>query len=61
HLQHDNVRPSTALHTVRQVQDLKLEMLHHTPYSSDLAPSGFHLFWPLKNAVRGSHFRSDEE
>jgi hypothetical protein len=25
-----------------------------------LAPSD-HLFWPVKDAVRGGHFRSDEE
>jgi transposase len=36
-------------------------MLPHPPYSPDLAPSDFHLFWPLKDALRGRHFRSDEE
>jgi histone-lysine N-methyltransferase SETMAR len=39
----------------------KLEVLPQTPYSSDLALSDFHLFWPLKDALRGRHFRSGEE
>jgi hypothetical protein len=43
---------------MRQIQDLKLEVLPHPP---DLAPSDFHLFWPLKDALRGRHFRSDEK
>jgi transposase len=38
-----------------------VQMLPHPPYSPDLAPSDFHLFWPLKDALRGRHFRSDEE
>jgi hypothetical protein len=46
---------------MKQIQDLKLEVLPHPPYSPDLAPSDFHLFWPLKDALRGCHFRSDEE
>jgi hypothetical protein len=46
---------------VKQIQDLKLEVLPHLPYSPDLAPSDFHLFWSLKDALRGCHFRSDEE
>jgi hypothetical protein len=60
-VQHDNARNNTARHTVKQIQDLKLDVLPHPLYSTDLAPSNFHLFWPLKDAVRGRHFRSDEE
>ncbi|GFG29811.1 hypothetical protein Cfor_02784, partial [Coptotermes formosanus] len=58
---HHNSRFHAARHTAKQIQDLKLGMLHHTAYSPDLALSGFHLFWPLKDALRGRHFRSDEE
>jgi hypothetical protein len=43
---HDNARNHTARHTVKQIQDLKLEVLHHPPYSADLAPGDFHLFGP---------------
>jgi hypothetical protein len=28
----------------------------HPPYSPDLAPSDFHLFGPLKDALRGRRF-----
>ena len=31
-LQLDNARPHPAVRTVKQIQDLKLEVLHHTPY-----------------------------
>jgi hypothetical protein len=37
-LLHDNTRPHTARHTVKQIQDLKLEVLPHPPYSPDLGP-----------------------
>jgi hypothetical protein len=60
-LQHDNARPHTARHTVKQIQDLSLEVLPHPPYSPDLVRSDFHLFCPLKDALRGRHFRPDEE
>lgn len=60
-LQHDNAQPHTAHYTVRQIQNLKLEVLLYPPYSSDLASSNFDLFWPLKDDLHGRHFGSDEE
>ncbi|GFG37899.1 hypothetical protein Cfor_07389, partial [Coptotermes formosanus] len=60
-LHHDHARPHAARHTVRQIQDLKLEVLPNPPYSPYLAPRDFHLFWSLKDALRGRHLRSDEE
>jgi histone-lysine N-methyltransferase SETMAR len=36
-------------------------VLPHPPYSPDLAPSDFHLFGPLKDALRGRRFADDEE
>jgi hypothetical protein len=60
-LQHDNAQPHTAHHTMTHTQDLKMEVLPHLPYSPDLAFSNFHLFWPLKDALCGCNFRSDEE
>ena len=35
-------------------------MLPHPPYSPALAPSDFHLFGPLKDALRGTRFEDDE-
>jgi histone-lysine N-methyltransferase SETMAR len=60
-LQHDNPRPRTARSTVATIQDLSLECLPHPPYSPDFAPSDFHVFGPLKEAMGGKSFRSEEE
>ena len=35
--------------------------MHPTPYSPDLAPSDFHVFDPLKDALSGKEFRDDDE
>jgi hypothetical protein len=40
---------------------LNFEVLEHPPDSPDLAPSDYHLFGPLKDALRGRHFASDED
>jgi len=60
-LQHDNAWPHTACSTVATIQDLSFECLPHSPYSPDLAPSDFHVFGPLKEAMGGKSFRSDKE
>ena len=60
-LQHDHAQPHTTHYTVRQIHNIKLEMLLHPPYSLDLASSNFDLFWPLKDALHGRYFGSDEE
>jgi histone-lysine N-methyltransferase SETMAR len=61
-LLHDNARPHTAAHAVENIQKLKSEVLAHPPYSPDLAPSDYyHLFGPLKEALRGRRFTSDQE
>jgi hypothetical protein len=59
-LQLDHAQPHTAHYTVRQIQDIKLEVLLHPPYSPDLASNNFDLFWPPKDALHGRHFGSDE-
>lgn len=59
-LLHDNARPHTAVHTAETLQKLKFKVLDHPPYSPDLAPSDYHLFGPLKQALRGRRFDSDE-
>ena len=58
-LQHDNARPHTARTTVATITDLHFECLPHPPYSPDLAPSDFHMFGALKEAMGGKKFRSD--
>jgi hypothetical protein len=36
-------------------------LVHYSVKSPDLAPSDFHMFGSLKEAVRGRRFSSDEE
>jgi histone-lysine N-methyltransferase SETMAR len=60
-LQHDNARPHTSRSTVATIPDLPFERLPNLPYSPDLGPSDFHVFGPLKEAMGGKSFRSDEE
>jgi hypothetical protein len=36
-------------------------MMEHPPYRPYLAPSDFHMFGPIKEALRGRRFSSDEE
>jgi len=57
----DNARPQTASHTVETINHLGFEVLEHPAYSPDLAPSDYHLFEPLKNALRGRRFSTDKE
>jgi histone-lysine N-methyltransferase SETMAR len=60
-LQHGKARPHTARSTFATIQDLPFECLSHPPYSPYLASSDFHVFGPLKEAMGGKSFRSDEE
>jgi len=49
----DNARPHTAIHTLQTLVKLGFTVLEHPAYSPDLAPSNYHLFGPLKDALRG--------
>ena len=60
-LLHKNARPHTAARTVETLKKLKWEAMEHPAYSPDLAPSDFHLFGPLKNALRGRRFSCDDD
>ena len=60
-LLHDNARRHTAAHTAEPLRKLKFEVMAHPPYSPDLAPSDYHLFGPLKEALRGRRSTSDQE
>jgi histone-lysine N-methyltransferase SETMAR len=60
-MQHDDARLHNARSTVATIQDLSFECLPHPPYSPDLAPSDFHVFGTLKEAMGCKSFRSDEE
>ncbi|KDR22890.1 hypothetical protein L798_14745, partial [Zootermopsis nevadensis] len=50
----------TSPRTREEITKLGWTVLPHPPYSPDLAPSDFHLFGPLKDAIRGTRFEDDE-
>jgi hypothetical protein len=47
--------------TVKTIRKLKSELLPHPPYSPDLAPPDYHIFGPIKDALRGRRLANDEE
>ena len=51
----------TAAHTAETFRKLKFEVMAHPPYSPDLAPSDYHLFSPLKEALGVRRFTSDQD
>ncbi|GFX21386.1 histone-lysine N-methyltransferase SETMAR [Trichonephila clavipes] len=57
----DNARPHTSVVTGQKLWDLGWEVLMHPPYSTDLAPSDYHLFLSLKNFLSDKKFGSRED
>ena len=47
--------------TKEAIQTHGWEVLPHPPYSPDLAPTDFHLFRSLSNAMHGISFNNDAE
>ena len=43
------------------IEELRFEFIPHPTYTPDLAPSDFHVFGPLKDALSGTQFRYDHE
>jgi histone-lysine N-methyltransferase SETMAR len=58
---HDNARPHTSLRTRKAVATVGWAVISLTPYGPDLAPSNFHLFGHLKDALRGRRFADDDD
>ena len=56
----DNGRPHTSLVTRKKLLVLGWEVILHSPYSPELAPSDYHLFRSLKNHLNGLTFDSNE-
>jgi transposase len=57
----DNVRLHTAALTMSTLLKLKWDVLPHSSYSPDLAPSDYHLFGPMKRVLGGKSFRNNDE
>lgn len=60
-LLHDNARPHVARVTQSMITTLNFTQIRHPPYSPDLSPCDFAIFGPLKMALQGRTFNSDEE
>ena len=57
----DNARPHVAKIVQETLAKKNWEVLHHPAYSPDLSPCDFHLFGPLKKALKGQRFNSDAD
>jgi hypothetical protein len=58
---YDDARPYSAAAAVNLLKSWGWEILPHTPYSPDLAPSDFHLCLKMKKQLRGQRFHSNED
>lgn len=53
---HDNAGPHASIITRQKLLQLRWDILVHSPYSPDLAPSDFHLFRSLQNTLMDNKF-----
>jgi histone-lysine N-methyltransferase SETMAR len=56
----DNARPRVSKMTQQKIKEINWEILDHPPYSSDLAPSDYHLFRSLQNHLNNKKFERFE-
>ena len=59
--QHDNARSHVAEVVKETLEALNWDVLPHPPYSPDIAPSDYHLFWSMAHGLAEQHFTSYEE
>ncbi|XP_033221192.1 histone-lysine N-methyltransferase SETMAR-like [Belonocnema kinseyi] len=57
----DNAPADSSVVAMTKINELKLELFLHPPYSPDLAPSDYNLFPHLKIWLGGKKFQSNEE
>ena len=60
-LQHRNARPHTATRTNALIKLFNWEVFDHPPYSPDLAPSDYHLFFKMKVWLATQRCHTNEE
>ena len=56
----DNARPNISVTTRQKLLELQWEVLSHSAYSPDLAPSDYHLFKHLQNFLDGTKLTTRE-
>ena len=56
----NSARPHVAIPVKNYLENSGWEVLPHPPYSPDLAPSDYHLFWSMQNALTGIGFTSEQ-
>ena len=57
---HDNAWPNVAILVKNYLENSGWEVLPHPPYSPDLAPSDYHLFRSMQNALTEIRFTSEQ-
>ena len=60
-LQYDNARPHVAKPVKTYLETLKWEVLSHSPYFTDIAPSDYYLFRSIAHGLADRQFRSYED
>jgi histone-lysine N-methyltransferase SETMAR len=60
YFQHDNARPHTAKVVEKKLETLGWEKVTHPPYSTDLAPSDYHLFRSLQHDLKKQQFNNED-
>ena len=58
---HDNAQPHVAKVVKETLEALNWDILPHSLYSPDIAPSDYQLFWSMAHGLAEQHFTSCEE
>jgi histone-lysine N-methyltransferase SETMAR len=59
-LLHGSTQPHVSLQSMEAITKLRWTVLPPLPYTSDLAPSNYHLFGKLKGSIHGTKFEDSD-